>query len=139
VNDALADGGQIAYVAAMTRAIFLAALVLATPALAAKPAKPTPKPVVEQPITVDGLLTQSQAALAKGNSEQALRLAQAAIVADPARPGSYVALGDVYAQTGHTDYARSYYDAALAIDPAEPGALKAIASLGNSSRVAAKP
>ena len=49
--------------------------------------------------------------------------------ADPARPSSYVALGDIYAQAGQPDYARSFYDEALGIDPAEPNALKAIATL----------
>src|ERR1700761_5099681 len=65
-NDALADGGQNAYVAAMIRRTIPLLLLLAVPAFAAnKPAaKPAPKPVTEQPITVDGLLTQSRAALA---------------------------------------------------------------------------
>jgi Flp pilus assembly protein TadD len=121
---------------------FLAALVLAMPALAApKPkAKPAPKPVVEQPVTVESLATQAKAALARGDTELALRLGQAAIVADPARPSSYVALGDIYAETGQGEFARSYYDAALAIDPAEPGALKALAALDNTSHpILAKP
>jgi Flp pilus assembly protein TadD len=143
-NDALADGGGDAYVAAMTsRTIpFLAALLLAVPALAAtKPkAAPKPKPVVEQPVTVEGLSAQAKAALAKGDTELALRLGQAAIVADPARPSSYVALGDIYAETGQGEFARSYYDAALAIDPAEPGALKAMAALDHTNHpVLAKP
>ena len=55
-----------------------------------------------------------------------MRLAQAAIVADPARTGSYVALGDIYAAAGQPDYARSYYDAALDIDPADAAAQKAL-------------
>ena len=139
----MAAASQNAYVAAMTfRTIPLlaAAMLVAAPAWAAKPKpKPKPAPVVEQPITVEGLLTQAHAAIAKGDSELALRLAQSAIVADPARPTSYVALGDIYAETGQADFARSYYDAALAIDPAEPGAKKALAGLNNTSRVLAKP
>ena len=145
-NDALAAGGGNAYVAAMTpRTIpLLAAVLLAVPALAAtkpKPApKPAPKPVAEQPITVEGLSTQAKSALARGDTELALRLGQAAIVADPARPSSYVALGDIYAETGQGEFARSYYDAALAIDPAEPAAKKALAALDNTSHpVLAKP
>ena len=125
-----------AYVAAMTsrsipRSISLlaAALLLVAPAWAATKPKPAPKPVAEQPVTVEGLLSQSKAAIARGDSELAVRLAQSAIVADPARPASYVALGDIYAETGQAEFARSYYDAALAIDPAEPGALKAVAAL----------
>ena len=51
---------------------------------------------------------------------------------DPARPTTYVALGDIYAVSGQPDYARNFYDAALEIDPMEPGALKAIAALDRS-------
>jgi tetratricopeptide (TPR) repeat protein len=82
----------------------------------------TPDPVV-------ALLTQARDAQAKGENELALRLAQSAIVADPVRTDSYVALGDVYAAQGEPDYARSYYEEALSIDPAAPAALKAISAL----------
>ena len=106
---------------------------------AAKAAKvPAPAKVVapEPPLTVESLLTQSQAATGRGEIDLAVRLAQSAIVADPARPGSYVALGDIYAQAGQPDYARNFYDAALGIDPIDPGALKALSMLdGTSSRV----
>src|ERR1700744_3515862 len=88
-----------------------------------------PKPA-EPPVTVESLLSQAHDAIGKGDTELAIRLTQSAIVADPARPTSYVALGDIYAQTGQRDYARSYYDEALDIDPSEPNALKAIAALG---------
>ena len=110
----------------------LAALVVATsPTFAApKPAKPAAK--VEAPITVESLLTQAHAAVTKGDTELAVRLAQSAIVADPARPTSYVALGDIYAEAGQPDYARNFYDQALGIDPAEPGALKGISALGKA-------
>jgi Flp pilus assembly protein TadD len=109
----------------------LAALLLATtPALAAtKAPKAAPAPA---PITVESLLAQAHAAVGKGDTELAVRLAQSAIVADPARPASYVALGDIYAEAGQPDYARNFYDAALGIDPAEPGALKALSALGSS-------
>lgn len=122
----------------------LAALLLAAPAAfaapkvvekaprstakpAQKPAKPVQKP--SPPVTVDSLLAGSQAAAAKGDTQLALRLAQSAIVADPARPGSYVALGDLYARAGAQEYARSFYQAALGIDPTDAGALSAIAAL----------
>jgi Flp pilus assembly protein TadD len=113
----------------------LAACLLA--AAQAAPAKaPVPAKAPEPPITVESLLTQSQAATGRGEIDLALRLAQSAIVADPARPGSYVALGDIYAQAGQSDYARNFYDAALGIDPAEPNALKALAALdGGPSKV----
>ncbi len=100
-------------------------LLLSVTAATAAPAKT----VKEPPVTVESLLAGAYAATAKGDIELALRLAQSAIVADPARPTSYVALGDVYAQAGQGDYARSYYDAALDIDPVNPSALKAISAL----------
>ena len=120
----------MAYGAPMTSRLIpaLAALLLSTGASAA--AAKHPKPAAElPPVTVEGLLTQAHEAVGKGDTDLAVRLAQSAIVADPARPSSYVALGDIYAQTGQPDYARSYYDEALGIDPAEPNALKAIATL----------
>ena len=49
-------------------------------------------------MTVETLLSQAHDAVGKGDTELAVRLAQSAIVADPARPASYVALGDIYAQ-----------------------------------------
>jgi Flp pilus assembly protein TadD len=109
-----------------------AALLLASATAFAAPAKvpASAKPLApEPPITVESLLTQAQAAVTKGDTELALRLTQSAIVADPARPTSYVALGNIYAQAGQPDYARSYYDAALGIDPIEPAALKALSEL----------
>jgi Flp pilus assembly protein TadD len=105
--------------------LLAAFLLLAAPVLAA----PAKAPKSEPPVTVESLLAQAHAAIGKGDTELALRLAQSAIVADPARPSSYVALGDIYAETGQPEYARSYYDEALGIDPAEPNALKAIAEL----------
>jgi Tfp pilus assembly protein PilF len=129
-NDAWFDRVKMPYGQSMIpRTIpLLAILLLATaPVLAATPAKP-PSP----PVTVEGLLAQAHAATAKGDTELALRLAQSAIVADPARPTSYVALGDIYAEAGQPDYARNFYDAALGIDPAEPSALKARSALDRS-------
>ena len=112
----------------ISRAIpLLTALLLAASPAVAAPAK-VPK-VVETPITVESLLADAHAAVGRGETELALRLAQAAIVADPARPGSYVVLGDIYAGSGQPDYARNFYDAALGIDPSEPSALKALSTL----------
>ncbi|HVW74213.1 MAG TPA: tetratricopeptide repeat protein [Rhizomicrobium sp.] len=104
----------------------LAVLLVSTGAWAA-PAK-HPKPA-EPPVTVESLLSQAHDAISKGDTDLAVRLAQSAIVADPARPTSYVALGDIYAQAGQADYARSYYDEALGIDPSQPDALKALSAL----------
>ena len=121
----------MAYVAAMIlRTIpVLAALALLTANVAAAPTKPVQ---AAAPVTVESLLAQARDATAKGEVELALRLAQSAIVADPARPTSYVALGDIHAAAGQPDYARNYYDAALEIDPQEPAALKAISALDRS-------
>jgi Flp pilus assembly protein TadD len=132
----------MAYGPGMTRRAIplLAAFVVATsPVFAApKPASKVSGPVkAEAPLTVEALLTQAHAAVTKGDTELAVRLAQSAIVADPARPTSYVALGDIYAEAGRPEYARSFYDAALGIDPAQPAALKAIAALGNHTSTTA--
>ena len=111
--------------------LLTALLLTAGPAFSA----PAKAPKIEPPITVESLLADSHAALGRGETELALRLAQAAIVADPARPGSYVVLGDIYAGTGQPDYARTFYDAALGIDPSEPSALKSLSALEQGATV----
>ena len=119
----------MAYVAAMTfrpTHLLAALLLLAAPAAAA-PAKPKPAPSAV--LSVETLLADARMAMGKGDVERALRLAQSAIVADPARATSYVALGDIYAVSGQPEYALSFYEAALQIDPQEPAAVKAIAAL----------
>jgi tetratricopeptide (TPR) repeat protein len=93
-------------------------------------AKAAPKPAApEPPVTVDGLLAKAKDATVKGDTDLAVRMAQSAIVHDPARTSSYVALGDIYAAAGQPDFARSYYDAALGIDPGDKGALRARAAI----------
>jgi Tfp pilus assembly protein PilF len=115
-------------------AVLLAALLLAMPAAAATAKKPV-KPAAKAAAVVDPqpdpttLVTQSRDAQSKGDTELALRLAQSAIVADPARPSSYDALADIYAATDAPDFARSYYETALSIDPTDIAAQKAIAAL----------
>src|SRR4051812_16275175 len=104
--------------------ILLLGLVAAVPAFAAT----TPEAAQ--------LITQAQDAQVKGDHELALRLAQAAIVADPTRPDPYVALGEIYARQGQPEYARSYYDAALEIDPQDAAALRAIAGLASPAKAA---
>jgi Flp pilus assembly protein TadD len=115
-------------------ALAVTALLLASPAVARVKTAPKASP----PVTVESLLAQAHAASAKGETELALRLTQSAIVADPARPTTYVALGNLYADAGQPDYARSFYESALSIDPADPAALKAIAAL-DGHRVLARP
>src|SRR5580698_9945775 len=108
--------------------LLTALMLTGVPALGAPSKEPKPPP----PLTVESLLSQAHQAVGKGDTELAVRLAQSAIVADPARPTSYVALGDIYAVTGEPEYARSFYEEALDIDPANPIALKALANLEHS-------
>ena len=149
MNDAWVTAGKCPMLPAMIRraipallAVFSVAALSAFTAEAA-PTKPLPakaktakaaKP--EPPVTIEGLLTQAKDATAKGDTELAVRLAQAAIVQDPARTGSYVALGNVYASAGQPDYARSFYAAALGIDPGDAGAQKALSDLDRDHPVA---
>jgi tetratricopeptide (TPR) repeat protein len=86
-------------------------------------------PVIEpqpDPLT---LIAQAHDAQSRGETELAVRLAQSAIVADPARPSAYDALGDVYAANNQPEAARSYYGEALSIDPSDAAAQKAMSTL----------
>jgi Tfp pilus assembly protein PilF len=123
--------------------LILALILLAAPAFAAAPRHAAkPRASVEAPVSADpagDLIGQAQAAHARGEKELAVRLAQAAIVADPARPATYNVLGDLYAADGDADYARFYYREALNIDPTDGDATKAIAALDrDGSQRAAK-
>jgi tetratricopeptide (TPR) repeat protein len=126
----------------------VALLLAASPALAVTPpasgpahapaktrhaAAKNPAPAPEAVNTPESLIADAHAAQSRGETELALRLAQSAIVADPARPASYDALGDVYAQSGQPDFARTYYDEALSIDPSDMDATRAVAALDRGS------
>jgi len=119
-------------------------LAMATPTLAATKPKPkaAAKPVaakIEPAMTPDSLIADARAASGRGETELALRLAQSAIVADPARPSSYDALAEVYAASAQPDFARNYFNEALSIDPSDAAATRAIAALdGNSDTRAAQ-
>ena len=115
-----------------SRFLLAAALILAvSPAFAATVAKAAK--VEDAPADPAGaLIAQSRAAMQMGDKDLAVRMAQSAIVAAPARTDTYVALGDVYAASGEAEYAREYYDQALNIDPMDAGALKAVASLDHA-------
>ena len=110
----------------------------ATRPVHAKPAKAAAaKP--EPAVTPDSLMADARAATGRGETELALRLAQSAIVADPARPAAYNALAEVYAATNQPDFARNYYNQALSIDPSDATATRAIATLdGNADTRAAQ-
>jgi Tfp pilus assembly protein PilF len=124
--------------------VLVAALLLTGSADAATAKKPV-KPAAAKAAVVDPqpdpttLVSQSRDAQSRGETELALRLAQSAIVADPARPSSYDALADIYAANNAPDAARSYYQSALSIDPTDMPAQKAIAALdrgANDTRAA---
>jgi tetratricopeptide (TPR) repeat protein len=108
---------------------FLRAILAATAFAAfAAPALAHPNP---------SILARSHAAEAKGQIAEALLLIQSAIVAHPADPKNYIALGDLYTRTGHPKAALKYYDDALFIDPIDKAALKGMAlsdlALGNEA------
>ncbi len=116
--------------------VLAASLLPAAAAFAATsakaPTKPAPKPAaatVAPPLDANVLMTQARQAQTRGEAELAVRLAQAAIVVAPARPDTYVTLGDMYIAQNEPDSARSYYNAALSIDPFDAGAKQAVAAL----------
>ena len=96
------------------------------PVAAAKDAAPAKDEV----LTVDSLLERADAALAKGQTDDALLLGQAAVVIAPTDPKPYVALGNLYIRANRAEFARGFYDKALDIDPQDSAALAAIAKLG---------
>jgi len=123
--------------------LILALALIAVPALAAAPKRPVAKPAAPAAapapaLTATDLISQAQAAQVRGEKDLAVRLAQSAIVADPALPAAYNALGDLYAADGAADYARFYYRGALTIDPTDTDATKAMAALerGDDQRAA---
>ncbi len=77
--------------------------------------------------TPESLLVKSRAAERAGRTEEAVRLAQAAIVADPTNAATYSALGDLYHRTGQEEFASFYYAEALEIDPQERDAVAGMA------------
>jgi hypothetical protein len=123
----------------MTRpALIFALVLLAAPAFlpesswAAAPHKqplPAKEPPAAAALSADDLMRQAQAASTKGDTDLAFRLAQAAIVADPAKPATYDLLADLYAGAGQGDYASFYYGEALGIDPSDAAATRGTAEL----------
>ena len=92
----------------------LVPVVVAGATLAAAPALAGP---------VESLMARSRAAEAAGRFADATILMQAAVVADPARAASYVALADLYARHSEPNFAQKYYEEALYIDPTMAAAL----------------
>ena len=94
------------------------------------PAKPAANRLRRTRRCADDLMRQAQAATAKGDTELALRLAQSAIVADPARPASYDALGDLYAAPASPISRASITTRRWASIPPMPAPTKAMAGAG---------
>lgn len=119
-------------------ALILALAVLAAPGFfpAASWAAPRPLPAKPAPasaaLSADALMRQAEEAKAKGDKDLAFRLAQAAIVADPAKPQTYDLLADLYAGEGQGDFASFYYGEALGIDPSDPTAGRGMAELSHN-------
>lgn len=108
----------------------LPSALLAMPVMAATPhALPARAAPVAAQAGAEDLMRQAGAASAKGDKDLAIRLAQAAIVADPAKPQTYDLLADLYAEQGQSDFASFYYNEALGIDPSDAAATKAVAEL----------
>jgi Flp pilus assembly protein TadD len=122
---------------AVRDSLILGLILLSVPALAATPKRAAAKPPVSAAAPADpagDLIAQARAAQAKGESELAVRLAQSAIVADPARPATYNTLADLYAADGEADSARFYYSQALNLDPTDRDATSAMAALDRTQR-----
>src|ERR1700685_1174660 len=120
---------------ALIFALMFALALLAQPAMAAAPHKPPlagKEPPAAAALSADDRMRQAQAASAKGDTDLALRLAQAAIVADPAKPATYDLLADLYAGAGRGDYASFYYGEALGIDPSDAAATRGTAELARN-------
>jgi tetratricopeptide (TPR) repeat protein len=73
---------------------------------------------------IEHLMARAQIAERHGKVEDAIMLYQAAIVANPSRAASYVALADFYARRKGPHFAHKYYDEALYLDPTLPAALE---------------
>lgn len=84
--------------------------------------------------TVDSLMGKSRTAEQAGHMEEAVRLAQAAIVADPSRASSYSSLGDLYLRNNQADFASFYYSEALEIDPQDHGAVAGLARVESAEK-----
>lgn len=84
--------------------------------------------------TAESLLARGHAAERAGKWDAASRLVQSAIVADPKRASTYVALADLYMRAGHPDYATFYYAEALQIDPQDKQAELGLATADRETK-----
>jgi tetratricopeptide (TPR) repeat protein len=85
----------------------------------------------------DSLLARSKAEEVAGHEQAAIRLAQAAIVSNPARTDSYTALADLYARAHDGESASFYYQEALDIDPQDSAAQRGLMLAQNADKTRA--
>ncbi|HSZ10544.1 MAG TPA: hypothetical protein VK759_00115 [Rhizomicrobium sp.] len=88
---------------------------------------------------VSALVHKSHAAESHGKLDNAIMLMQSAMVADPARVDTYVALGDLYRRAHEDAFAQHFYDEALTLDPQADGASRGISLIGRTANAADKP
>jgi Flp pilus assembly protein TadD len=88
---------------------------------------------------VASLVHKSLTAEAHGRMASAIMLMQSAMVVDPARVETYVALGDLYRRAHEDDFARHYYDEALIVDPQADAATRGLSVIGRTANATDKP
>jgi Tfp pilus assembly protein PilF len=88
---------------------------------------------------VTSLVHKSHTAESHGKMDSAIMLMQSAMVADPARAETYVALGDLYRRAHEDDFARHYYDEALIVDPQADAATRGLSVIGRTANATDKP
>jgi tetratricopeptide (TPR) repeat protein len=88
---------------------------------------------------VAALVHQSRAAESHGHLDSAIMLMQSAMVADPARVETYVALGDLYRRAHEDAFAQHFYDEALTLDPQADGASRGLSLVGRTANATDKP
>jgi len=88
---------------------------------------------------VTSLVHKSHAAESHGRMDSAIMLMQSAMVADPARVETYVALGDLYRRAHEDDFARYYYNEALTLDPQTDAATRGLSVIGRTANATDKP
>lgn len=87
------------------------------------------------PTNPDLMIAKSRSADRAGNRDAAIRLAESAIVADPARASSYVELGDLYMRAEQPDFAAFYYAEALEVDPLDVAVQQDLARADAAAKV----
>jgi Tfp pilus assembly protein PilF len=88
---------------------------------------------------VTALVHKSLVAESHGKMDNAIMLMQSAMVADPARVDTYVALGDLYRRAHEDDFASHFYNEALTLDPQADAASRGLSVIGRTANATDKP